>query len=52
MLSDMEVMQKDESGRRITATIAINAINDTAKSIETLYDSVRTAQTHLKAKDK
>ena len=52
MLADLEVFQKDVDDRRVTATTAINAINDTAKAMETLYDSVRTAQTHLKLKDK
>ena len=52
LLADFEMLQKDAAGKPLTATTAINAINDTAKAMETLYDSVKTAQTHLKLKDK
>ena len=52
LLADMEALQKDATDKPLTATTAIHAINDTAKAMETLYDSVKTAQTHLKLKDK
>ena len=52
ILADMEALQKDATNKPLTATTAIHAINDTAKAMETLYDSVKTAQTHLKLKDK
>ena len=50
--SDMEMLHTDENGRRLTPKSAVNAINDTAKTMEGLYASVTTAKTHLQVKDK
>ena len=52
ILSDMEVLQKDEFGRRVTPASAITAISDTAKTMESLYQSSTTVKTHLQLKDK
>ena len=47
ILSDMEVLKKDEFDRPITARSAITAIEQTAKTMETMYQSTTTAKTHL-----
>ena len=52
ILSDMEMLQIDENGSRLTPNSAVNAINDTANTIEGLYQSLTTAKTHLQCKDK
>ena len=52
ILSDMEMLHTDENGRRLTANSAVNAINDTAKAMEALHQSLTTAKTHLQCKDK
>ena len=50
ILSDMEVLQKDEFDRRVTPASAITAIEQTAKTMESLYQSTTTAKTHLQLK--
>ena len=52
ILSDMETLHTDENGHRLTASSAVNAINDTAKAMEALHQSLATAKTHLNVKDK
>ena len=52
ILSDMEMLQKDVDGRRLTPSSAVAAINQTAKTMESLYKSLTTAKTHLQLKDK
>ena len=52
ILSDMEMLRTDENGRRLTPNGAVNAINDTAKTMEGLHQSLTTAKTHLQCKDK
>ena len=52
ILSDMEMLHTDENGRRLTPNGAVNAINDTAKTMEALHQSLTTAKTHLNVKDK
>ena len=52
ILSDMEMLQKDVDGRRLTPSSAVAAINETAKTMEGLYKSLTTAKTHLQLKDK
>ena len=50
ILNDMETLHKDDMERPITAQSAILAINDTAKLMEKLYQSITVAKTHLKMK--
>ena len=50
ILSDMEVLKKDEFDRPITARSAITAIEQTAKTMESMYQSTTTAKTHLQLK--
>ena len=50
ILSDMEVLKKDEFDRPITPASAITAIEQTAKTIESMYQSTTTAKTHLQLK--
>ena len=52
ILSDMEMLHTDENGRRMTPNSAVNAINDTAVTMEFLHQSLTTAKTHLQCKDK
>ena len=52
ILSDMEMLQIDENGSRLTPTSAVNAVNDAANTIEGLHQSLTTAKTHLQCKDK
>ena len=52
ILSDMEMLQIDENGSRLTPISAVNAVNDAANTIEGLYQSLATAKTHLQCKDK
>ena len=37
ILSDMEMLQIDENGSRLTPTSAVNAVNDAANTIEGLH---------------
>ena len=50
ILSDMEVLKKDEFDRPITPASAITAIEQTAKTMESMYQSTTTAKTHLQLK--
>ena len=52
ILNDMDMLHTDENGRRLTLNSAVNAINDTAKAMEALHQSLTTAKTHLQVKDK
>ena len=53
ILSDMEMLQIDENGSRLTPTSAVNAINDAANLVwGRLHQSLTTAKTHLQCKDK
>ena len=52
ILSDMEMLQIDENGSRLTPTSAVNAVTAAANTIERLHQSLTTAKTHLQCKDK
>ena len=51
LLSNMELMRKDEAGNAVTAQSAIDAINLTAAAMESLYDSTTVAKTHVGLKE-
>ena len=50
LLNDMETLRKDDVGQPITATSAIIAINNTAKLMEKLHQTITVSKTHLKMK--
>ena len=47
LLSNMDLMRKDEAGNAVTAQSAIDTINLTAAAMESLYDSTTVAKTHV-----
>ena len=51
LLSNMELMRKDEAGNAVTAQSAIDAINLTAAAMESLYDATTVAKTHVGLKE-
>ena len=51
LLSNMEMMRKDEADNAVTAQRAIDAINLTAAAMESLYDATTVAKTHVGLKE-
>ena len=52
ILEQMEYDRKGPDGGNITLTAAVDAINETAKKMEILYQALTTARSHLSTKDK
>ena len=52
ILAKMAMLYEGERGRRISPIIAMTAINETKRKMESLHESVILVQIYLKRKDK